>query len=223
MRVSALFSGGKDSVYATYLVQQQGWDVERLLTVLPRAPDSYMFHYPNIGWTALQAEAMGIPVRTTETAGEKEDELRDVEALMRTEDVDGFVCGAIASDYQWARLNGVCHGLGKPLFAPLWRKDQVQLLQDMVHAGFVFIVSGVYAGGFDDSWLGRIIDRRAIDDLVGLRDRLGISPSGEGGAMETLVLDGPNYSRRIRVDEASKEWARDSGTYTVLRASLEKK
>lgn len=223
MKVSALFSGGKDSVYATYLVQQQGWEVHSLLTVMPIAPDSYMFHYPNIRWTALQAEAMGIPARSTETRGEKEAELADVAQLMRTEEVDGFVCGAIASDYQWARLNGICQGLGKPLFAPLWRKDQMALLNDMVHAGFVFVVSGVYAGGLDASWLGRAIDRSAIEELGILRDRHGISPSGEGGELETFVLDGPTFRRRVMIDEAKAEWARDSGTYTILRAHLEDK
>ncbi len=223
MRVSALFSGGKDSAYAAYLVQQQGWEVESLLTVVPASSDSFMFHYPNIRWTPLQAEAMGIPIRTVGTEGRKESELLDVERLMRAETVDGFVCGAIASDYQWARLNGICHGLGKPLFSPLWRKDQVRLLEDMVHAGFVFLVSGVYADGLDRSWLGRVIDQRAIGDLVRLRESHGISPSGEGGEIETFVLDGPSFSRRVRVDEAATEWSRDSGTYTILRASLEKK
>ncbi len=223
MKVSVLFSGGKDSVYAAYLIQQQGWEVQSLMTVLPRTADSYMFHYPNIGWTRLQGEAMGIPVRTVETDAKEEKEIDDVERLMKDEDVDGFVSGAIASDYQWTRLNGVCHRLGRPLFSPLWRKDQLTLLNDMVHAGFVFLVSGVYAGGLGEKWLGRGIDRAAIAELAALRNTHGINPSGEGGEIETFVLDGPSFSRRIRVDEASKEWARDSGTYTILRASLEKK
>jgi len=223
MRVSTLFSGGKDSVYATYLVQQQGWEVESLLTVVPKVPDSYMFHYPNIRWTSLQAEAMDIPIRTAVTAGEKESELRDVEGLMHDERADGFVCGAIASDYQWARLNGICHGLGKPLFAPLWRKDQVQLLQDMVHAGFKFMVVGVYAHGFDEGWLGKIITSHTIKELERLRDRYRISVSGEGGEIETFVLDAPNFSRSVHIEEAEASWRRDSGTYVIHKASLEKK
>src|SRR5512136_811814 len=129
MKVSALFSGGKDSTYALYLLQQQGWEVESLLTVIPKVSYSYMFHYPNIRWTELQAKAMGIPIKYMESEGLKEKELEDVEELMRRENVDGYVCGAIASDYQWSRLNEICHRLGKPLHAPLWRKDQVVLLE----------------------------------------------------------------------------------------------
>lgn len=223
MKVSVLFSGGKDSTYAGYLVQQQGWEVSSLLTVLPKAEDSYMFHVPNIRWTSLQAEAMGVPIRTRESSGEKEKELDDVEALMRAEDVDGFVSGAIASDYQWSRLNGICHKLGKPLHSPLWRKDQTMLLEDMVHAGFKFMVVGVYAHGFDEGWLGKVITSDTIKELEKLREQYRISVSGEGGEIETFVLDAPHFSRSVHVDEAEARWRRDSGTYIIHKASLEDK
>lgn len=223
LKVSALFSGGKDSTYAVYLAQQQGWEVSSLLTIVPKAEDSYMFHFPNIRWTALQAEAMGIPIKVRESSGEKEKELDDVEALMAAEDVDGFICGAIASDYQWSRLNGIGHRLGKPVHAPLWRKDQVLLLEDMVHAGFRFMISGVYAYGFDETWLGKVITERSIKELERLRDRFSISPSGEGGEIETFVLDAPNFSKAVSVEEAEVRWNRDSGTYMIKRAVLEDK
>jgi ABC transporter with metal-binding/Fe-S-binding domain ATP-binding protein len=221
MRVSALFSGGKDSTYALYLLQQQGWEIANLLTVVPKASDSYMFHYPNIRWTRLQAEALGIPIKYKESQGLKEKELEDIEALMKGEDVDGFVCGAIASDYQRSRLDEICHRLGKPLFAPLWRKDQVVLLEDMVHAGLKFMVAGVYAEGFDEGWLGKIITSDSIKELEKLRDKYRISPSGEGGEIETFVLDSPNFSKSIVIEEAETHWERHSGNYTIHKASLE--
>jgi len=224
MKVSALFSGGKDSTYALYLLQQQGWQVISLLTVVPKASDSYMFHYPNIKWTKLQAEALGMPIKYSESSGLKEEELKDVEALMRAErDADGFVCGAIASDYQWSRLNEIAHRIGKPLFSPLWRKDQLTLLEDMVHAGFKFIIAGVYAEGFDEGWLGKVITSKSISELKALRDKYRISVSGEGGELETFVLDAPNFSKAIRVEEAYANWKRHSGNYTITQAVLEEK
>ncbi len=223
MRISALFSGGKDSCYAIYLLQQQGWEIASLLTVLPRTLDSYMFHYPNVEWTRLQAEALGMPIRTRRSEGLKEKELEDIEKLMSTEDTDGFVCGAIASDYQRTRLDEICHRLGKPLFAPLWRKDQVALLEDMLHAGFKFMIAGVYAEGFDEGWLGKIVTSDSIQDLRRLRDDYRISPSGEGGEIETFVLDGPNFAKRIVIEEAEAHWSKRSGSYAILKASLEDK
>ncbi len=224
MKVSALFSGGKDSAYSLYLVQQQGWEVVSLLTVVPKASDSYMFHHPNIRWTRLQAEALGIPIRYRDSSGLKEEELKDIEALMRKEkEAGGFVCGAIASDYQWSRLNEIAHRLGRPLHAPLWRKDQLTLLEDMVHAGFKFMIAGVYAEGFDEGWLGKVITSKSIAELKALRDKYRISVSGEGGELETFVLDGPNFSKAIRVEEAHANWSRHSGNYTITQAVLEEK
>lgn len=224
MKVSALFSGGKDSAYALYLLQQQGWEVVSLLTVIPKASDSYMFHYPNVRWTRLQAEALGIPIKYRESSGLKEEELRDVEELMRDEEeAEGFVCGAIASDYQWSRLNDIAQRLGKPLYAPLWRKDQLMLLEDMVRAGFKFMIAGVYAEGFDEGWLGKVITSKSIADLKALRDRYRISVSGEGGELETFVLDAPNFSKAIRIEEAHANWRRHSGNYAITQAVLDDK
>jgi ABC transporter with metal-binding/Fe-S-binding domain ATP-binding protein len=223
MRVSALFSGGKDSTYALYLLQQQGWDVVSLLTVVPKASDSYMFHYPNIRWTKLQAESMNIAIKYKESSGLKEEELKDVEELMAEEDTDGFVCGAIASDYQWSRLNEIAHRLGKPMYAPLWRKDQLTLLEDMVQAGFKFMIAGVYAEGFDEGWLGKVITSHSIKELEKLREKHRISVTGEGGELETFVLDGPNFSKSIQIEEAQTNWSRHSGNYTIKKASLEEK
>ena len=223
MRISALFSGGKDSTYALYLLQQQGWEISSLLTVAPKASDSYMFHYPNIQWTKLQSEALGIPIKYRESPGLKEKELEDIEALMKSEDTDGFCCGAIASDYQRSRLDEICQKLGKPLFAPLWRKDQVSLLEDMIQAGFKFIIAGVYAEGFDEGWLGKIITSHSVLELKRLEQKHRISPSGEGGEIETFVLDGPNFSKELVVEEAEAHWERHSGTYVIKKASLEEK
>jgi diphthine-ammonia ligase len=223
MRVSALFSGGKDSTYALYLMQQQGWEIASLLTVIPKASDSYMFHYPNIHWTKLQAESMNIAIKYKESSGLKEEELKDVEELMAAEDSDGFVCGAIASDYQWSRLNEIAQKLGKPMHAPLWRKDQLTLLEDMVHAGFKFMIAGVYAEGFDEGWLGKVITAHSISELAKLRKRYRISVAGEGGELETFVLDGPNFSKSIQIEEAQTNWSRHSGNYTIKKAYLEEK
>jgi len=47
--------------------------------------------------------------------------------------------------------------------------------------------------------------------------------SGEGGEIETFVLDGPNFSKALVIEEAETRWERHSGTYTINKASLEDK
>ena len=77
MRVAALFSGGKDSTLAAWVVENHGWEVTHLVTVRPRASDSWMFHVPNLNLTPLIAEAWGKPLVTVETSGEEGRELGD--------------------------------------------------------------------------------------------------------------------------------------------------
>ncbi|HIH19540.1 TPA: hypothetical protein HA225_06245 [Candidatus Micrarchaeota archaeon] len=53
MKAAVLFSGGKDSVFAAFVCQSMGWEVE-LLTIQP-AKYSTMFHHPNVKWCRRQA------------------------------------------------------------------------------------------------------------------------------------------------------------------------
>src|SRR5947199_8333241 len=114
MNVAVLFSGGKDSTYATWVVQHQGWDVTALLTVRPSATDSLMFHYPNVEWTLFQTEAMGLPHQFVDVAAKDEMEgLAQALIAMRTaRGVSGLVNGAVASDFQKDKLHNMYDAIG---------------------------------------------------------------------------------------------------------------
>ena len=61
MRLGVLFSGGKDSTLALHLAAEKE-EVTCLITVVSKNKESYMFHTPNIDVTALQAEALALPL-----------------------------------------------------------------------------------------------------------------------------------------------------------------
>jgi len=220
MRVAALFSGGKDSVFAVYITKQYGWEVTSLVSLLPEQPDSWMFHSINIHLTDLLAEALDIPLVKRGTKAKKEEELADLKQLLQNLQIDGVVSGAIASEYQRTRIEKICDELGIKSFTPLWHKHQELLVRDQVKAGFHIIVVGVFAEGFDETWLGRTIDEETIDELVLLQKKQEINIAGEGGEYETLVLSGPMFSKRLMIDESQKEWNRDSGVFQVKKAHL---
>jgi diphthine-ammonia ligase len=220
MRVAALFSGGKDSMFAVYITQQYGWNVSHLVTLYPEKPDSWMFHSLNISLSELLAEALRIPLVKKFTHGEKETELEDLEHLLQGLDIDGVISGAIASEYQRTRIEKICDKLGIKSFTPLWHKNQELLLRDQLNAGFHSIIVGVFAEGFDATWLGKPIDGDTIDALVHLHQKYGINIAGEGGEYETLALDGPLLTKKLVIDEFQKEWNRDHGTFTVKSAHL---
>lgn len=220
MRVAALITGGKDSALALYRALKLGYEVKVLVTMIPQREDSWMFHFPNIHLSDLFAEAVEIPLVKAETVGIKETELKDLKNLLATLDVDGVVSGAISSRYQKIRIDKVCQELNLESIAPLWQEDSMQLLKEIINLNFDVIIVGVYAYGFDHSWLGRKINSTTMKNLVELNDKYQISLVGEGGEYETLVLDAPIFKKRIQVLQTERIWENHSGYLLVKEAKL---
>lgn len=220
MRLSVLFSGGKDSTYAMYLMEQQGHQVETLVSVIPSERDSWLFHTPNLNLLPLQAMAMQKRLLRVPSQGSEDGDLQALHQALSGLDVEGIVAGAIASDYQWDRINGVCETLGLKLFSPLWRKEQGLLMRDMVEAGIEAMVVAVSAEGLGNEWLGRTLDAEAVKQLELLSARAGVNVSGEGGEYETLVTDSPMHDSCLEIVEAEKEVTRDGGRLVVRKARL---
>jgi diphthine-ammonia ligase len=224
LRVGVLFSGGKDSTYAAFLAKQRGDQLSCLITLSPARSDSYMFHYPNIRWTAMQAQAMHLPQVTLETKGVKEDELVDlrkaVETAKRDYSIEGVYTGALSSVYQKSRVERICDELGVKAASPLWHVDQVTHLTNIIANHFEVIMTGVAALGLDESWLGRSLDEEAIRDLARLHAKYGVNPGLEGGEGETFVLDCPLFDRRIEILSSRKHWKGGAGYLEILDARL---
>ena len=222
MRLAALVSGGKDGTLALHHAIWDGHEVAYLVTMVPERSDSWMFHVPNLHLMPLIAQALGIPLVQAPTSGVKERELEDLKATLAKLDVDGVVSGAVASRYQKERIDRICEELGLASVAPLWGRDELSVLEEVVELGFHVIFVGIFAYGLDASWLGRCLDEQAIEDLVALRERYGISLVGEGGEYETLVLDAPLFKARLEVVKARRAWDPDklTGVLEVLEARL---
>ena len=96
-------------------------------------------------------------------------------------------------------------------------------MREIVDLGFKIIVSGVAAWGLDESWLGRVIDDKAIDELVKINEKYQVNIAFEGGEAETLAIDGPIFKKRVKILKDKKEWHLDSGVYIIEDAILEEK
>jgi len=223
LRLAALFSGGKDSTYAVHLAREMGHDVVYLVTMLPARDDSWMFHTVNIGIAPLVAQAMGIESVVVDTSGEKEEELHDLEPAIAGLNVDGLVTGAIASSYQRSRVDAICSELEIEHVAPLWGRESSELVREMIADGMSIIVTAVAAMGLDEKWLGRTIDGDALKELKSLSERYGIDVCGEGGEMETLVLDAPWFVSRLELLRTRSEWDGVRGSYIVEESRLIRK
>lgn len=221
-----LFSGGKDSAYAAYLASQKD-TLTCLVTLRPRREDSYMFHFPNLRWTYLQAESMGLPQVVLDTEGEKETELEDLRSALKSakEDffIEGVYTGALASVYQKSRVERICGELDLHCISPLWQTDPEVHLRNLIRDGFSVIVTGVAAMGLDETWLGRMLDEQMVVELVELQKRYGLHAGLEGGEGETFVLDCPLFEKKVEVISSEKHWNGVNGYLDFLDVRLVEK
>lgn len=220
MRLASLYSGGKDSTFSLYLMEQSGHDIPYLVNVVPEDAASWIFHTPNLSVVPLMAESMGKELVTAKSSGTEEGDMEGLRSALDGLDVEGVISGAIWSDYQWDRMNIVCGDLGLKLMAPLWRKDQDMLMDQFIDSGIRSMIVGCYAEGLGEEWLGRIIDRQAVEELKAIRARTGISIMGEGGEYESLTIDSPMHSRPLEIVSSEKDWSRQGGTMRVTSARL---
>ncbi|MBS7382313.1 MAG: diphthine--ammonia ligase [Candidatus Methanomethylophilaceae archaeon] len=223
MRLAALYSGGKDSTFATYLAHQMGHEISFLVNIVPMDKASWIFHTPNLSIVPKMAEAMDIPMISVVSDGTEEGDMDALKDALEGLDIDGVVVGALWSDYQWDRMNRVLGELDLIMLAPLWRKDQDMVYDEMVSAGIDAIIVGVFAEGLDGGWLGRHIDNTSKDELKALRSRYGISIMGEGGEYESMTLDSPMFKKRLMINSSNKNVKKGVGTLDVTDVILEDK
>ncbi len=217
--LACLFSGGKDSTLALHKVYETGKKTDLLITMKPKNDFSYMFHKPNLEYTRLQAEALGIRQVFAETKGEKEEELKDLEKALVDNGVTELITGAVASRYQGDRVNAMCARLNIKHLAPLWGIDPLKELNELAD-NFKAIITQVSAEGLDESFLGRIIDKEMIEKLLRIHEKYRINLLFEGGEAESFVLDAPLFSKKIEIRSASKIVEGTVGRYVIEKAIL---
>lgn len=218
-KAAVLFSGGKDSAYSAYLAKKAGYELTCLISLFSQNKESYMFHTPSIQQVKKQAKVMGLPLITTETEGIKEQELDDLENIIKEVKekyhIGTIVTGALHSEYQASRIQKICDKQGIRCFNPLWHKDEIEYLHELLDAKFKVIVTGVFAYPLDKSWLGRIIGNKFIEEVQVLKDKYKIHAAGEGGEFETFVLNCPLFKKELKIiafkdiNEGENAWRRE--------------
>ncbi len=227
-KLGVLFSGGKDSTYAIWVMKKQNYDISCLITLKSKNPDSFMFHTPNIHLVESQAAALNIPLMTQETDGEKEHELVDlkkaIERAREMHHIEGVVTGALASNYQRDRIEKVCDELGLMIFSPLWHKKQETELREIIDTGFSFVITKVSSEGLDKTWLGRVITENDIKQLVALHKKTGLNIAFEGGEAETLMINGPLFEKRIEIEDSEiVEESKNCAQMMIKKVELKEK
>ncbi len=200
MKAVALFSGGKDSLYALHLAEKQGVTVNELLTLLPNLPWPSP-HSENIEALKLLAESMGKHLTIVDFKREN----AFVEALKSLE-VDALVAGDINVEAHLVGLQDVCSKTGLELLEPIYGKDTSELFHEIFGLGFKALITGVKLECLGEDWLGFVINQETSGEFL---PKIGsVDPLGENGEFHTLVLECPLYSKPFTVKSVERKAAK---------------
>jgi asparagine synthase (glutamine-hydrolysing) len=228
LRLGALYSGGKDSNLAMFIMKRQNYEISCLITMISEKDYSYMFQKTEKNIIKLQSSALGIPVVFGKTLGDKEEELKDLKKVLKKARgkycLDGVITGALYSNYQRSRIFDICEELGLKVFSPLWHKPQEQELNELLSNNFKFIIVKTAAMGLDEKFIGREINFEDVKKLTELQYKLGINVAGEGGEYESLVIDSPLFNKKISIIEGEiKKESENNYDFIIKKTKLSKK
>lgn len=207
MKAVALFSGGKDSLYAVYLAEKQEVTVDHLLTLLPTLPWPSP-HAENMDALKILAESMGKHYTIVDFKREN----AFIEALKSLE-VDALVAGDINVEAHLAGLKDVCNKTGLELLEPIYGRDTSELFSEIFGLGFKALITGVNLKYLGEEWLGFVISKESGAEFL---SKIGsIDPLGENGEFHTLVLECPLYAKPFKVLSVEKKAAKNMAYLNV--------
>ena len=193
-KLVALVSGGKDSWYAMHTMQNLNYEIECAIVMMP-GEGSWMFHVPGVEKVPELLARHGIAAIAQKTEGKKEEELDDLQIALKIAikkyGVEGIVSGAISSEYQRDRIEKIGNWLGLSCHSPLWGTEPESYLRRLVKEGFVFKIASVAAHGLKESWVGKTIGKKEVEELIKLSKKFKFNAAGEGGEYETMMVKAP--------------------------------
>ena len=217
MRIIGLLSGGKDSLFAVGKALEQGHELVCVANLYAKAEaDSFMFQTAGTNCLAALAQALDVPLvsRALTLASvntelnytfTQQDEVEDLYNLLyavklKFPQAEAVVSGAVLSSYQRNRVENVCGRLGLVSISPLWKYDQMQMLNEMTEKGYKAVICKISAMGLLEKHLGQNVFGY-ISQFAELKSKYGFHVAGEGGEYETLVVDAPIMKKRLILEE----------------------
>ena len=191
-----------------------GMDLRCLVTFVPRNP---VFLAHPVPFMEQQALATGLPHISLCVTEPFEEGYHAAIRSLRVAGIDTLVTGDIAEVAGHSNWIGDCsERLGMQLARPLWERERVGLLEQMLALRFEVVFSCVKTLWVAENWLGRELDGRSFAELQALNQRTGFDLCGENGEYHTLVTDAPFFQKRVRIIKWTRQ-SKDSLAYMSIR------
>ena len=205
MKIAALISGGKDSIYTLCKMKDQGYEIVCGVYMYGENENSDSFMYQTIGQNIIKLieQSLEIPfiykktrcitlntnLKYSETKYDEVEDLYDaLKTAQRKYQCNGVCSGAILSSYQKNRIENVCSRLGLQSFTPLWNLNQKVLLQEMIDYGIEAIIVKIASPLLKKIHLGKdiCVIMEYFNSIESMNE---INYAGEGGEYETITVN----------------------------------
>jgi diphthine-ammonia ligase len=222
MRIAASWSGGKDSCLACHKAIAQGYDVTLIVTFMWETP-SVAHPLPLISLQSRALRIKHIEARVKEPYFEQY--IEAVSRLTKENGIEGIVTGDIyfVDDSHRNWMDDVCREVGIEIIKPLWDMSRQEILNELISQGFKAVFTCVKKPWFDENWIGRELNWRALEELKELKDKYGIDLCGEFGEYHTMIIDGPIFKETIEISKFTKDKQNNAIFMRISEATLNQK
>lgn len=196
------WSSGKDSCLALYRAIKSGVAVKCLMNFISREYQRVSFHGAPAELVQLQAQALDIALLQRETTKDNYEKVfRQTLSELKTMGIRRLVRGDIFLIDLRDWVEDVCSQEEMSVVSPIWGRPPEELLREFIGLGFKSIITSADAKKLNNSWIGRTIDEKFIQDLKAVS---GVDLCGENGEYHSFVYDGPLFKKRIELTRTDK-------------------
>ncbi|MDP6139195.1 MAG: diphthine--ammonia ligase [Candidatus Woesearchaeota archaeon] len=205
MKVAIMYSGGKDSTSAIDYALEKGWDIKYLISIKPTRTDCYLFHYATVEHTTELAKILKIHhilKKCTVADPEKEAQIvrKIVEKKQKTTPVNAVVLGGTGlQETQLKSIQNALRPLSIEVFASHAGEEHDLIIEKMLNKGYEIMITQVASDGLMP-WLGRTLTKENFNELKRDSANYKFHIGFEGGYADTLVLDGPIFDKKLKID-----------------------
>jgi len=199
MKAAVSWSGGKDSALSCYKAIKSGFSVTNLINM---ANERSLSHgSPEM--MALQSDAIGIPIVQKETCwNDYERDFKQVLRELKKNGVTHAIFGDIDLQEHKDWTDRVCKECDLIPVSPLWKMKRGEVMREFIDAGFEAIIVCTKAEMLDETWLGRRLDKKFMQDMQKMKPDVDLC--GESGEYHTFVMNGPIFKKPVGIVEKKK-------------------
>ena len=194
MRVALSFSGGKDSCFSVWELQQSNIEIACLLITVWKGNKKTVAHDESLERMKEQANSLQLPIYFMETDFQSyaENFVASLDELKHTYSIDGVAFGDIYLEGHRKWGEQIAFEANLSAYYPLWsdKRNALSLLQKYINLGFQSTITKVDDTKLPAEWAGRLADVSFVKDI----SRYDVCPMGESGEYHTFVYDGPIFS-----------------------------